>query len=94
MTKPKRLVVLQSTDQVEAIIDKKKIDEEAELTLNRQLLSADSYNFGQHFNQISDYKEERTKSPKGKKGQEVTMLSETSFHIEDQQETSMRVPNS
>jgi len=35
MTKPKRLVVLESMDKAEAIFDKKKIDEEAEITLNR-----------------------------------------------------------
>jgi len=58
------------------------------------LLSAESYNFGEHFNQISDYKEERTKNQKDKKAKEVTNFSEKSLHIEDQQETSIKVLNS
>lgn len=81
MTKPKRLVVLQSTDQN---VVHKAIDDEAEKILNQQLLAADSYDFGQHFNQISDYKEEKRakqESPKIKPGKNE--LSEQSFHFSE-----------
>jgi hypothetical protein len=65
LTQRNRKVVLQSVERLSAKEDpdlkayQKQLQEEADRDLERQLLGTDSYDFGEHFNQIEDYQEQR-----------------------------------
>ena len=72
----------------------RKIQEEAEVELDRQLLTTDSYNFGQHFDQIEDYKEQKPRIVLGDKKSVPVQRSEKSFQADDHVETEIALPMS